>query len=103
MPVPKLYPENVYGNPPTEFDDDVQKLAEKVQEAVKGWGTDENALIRELGDEPADMRVKLYHCYKEKYGKDLQEVMKSELGSGNLGTCMQVSRHWESYCRIVFW
>jgi hypothetical protein len=90
MPVPKLYPENVYGNPPTEFDDDVDKLAETVSEAVKGWGTDENSLIRNLGDEPADMRVKLYYCYKEKFGDDLREVMKAELGSRNLGMCMQV-------------
>lgn len=90
MPVPKLYPENVYGNPPTEFDDKVNKLAEKVSESVKGWGTDENALIRELGDEPADVRVNLYHCYKEKFGDDLREVMQSELGNKNLGTCMQL-------------
>jgi annexin A13 len=52
--------------------------------------TDENTLIRELGDEPADMRVKLYYCYKEKYGKDLQQVMKSELGSNDLGTTLQL-------------
>jgi hypothetical protein len=90
MPVPKLYPENVYGNPPTEFDETVAQLAETVQEAVKGFGTDENSLIAQLGDEPSDMRVKLYHCYKKKFGEDIREVMKSELGNGNLGTCMQV-------------
>ena len=52
--------------------------------------SDENTLIRELGDEPADMRVKLYYCYKEKYGKDLQIVMKSELGSNALGMTLQL-------------
>ena len=52
--------------------------------------SDENALIREVGDEPADMRVKLYYCYKEKYGKDLQMVMKSELGSNALGMTLQL-------------
>jgi hypothetical protein len=91
MPVPKLYPEDVYGNPPTEFDDVVNELAEKVQEAVKGFGTDENSLIQNLGDETAAMRVKLYYCYKEKFGDDICEVMESELGNNKLGKCMQVS------------
>jgi hypothetical protein len=52
--------------------------------------SDKNTLIRELGDEPADMRVKLYYCYKDKYGKDLQMVMKSELGSNALGLTLQL-------------
>jgi hypothetical protein len=51
---------------------------------------DKNTLIRELGDEPADMRVKLYYCYKDKYGKDLQMVMKSDLGSNALGLTLQL-------------
>ena len=91
MPATKLYPDNVYENPPTEFSDDIQELAEKVRKAVKGWGTDEGALIRELGDEPASRRVDLYYCYKEKFGDDLCEVMESELGNKNFGKCMQVS------------
>jgi hypothetical protein len=54
--------------------------------------TDENSLIRELGDEPAENRVKLYYCYKEKYEKDIQAVMRSELGSRSLGMAMQVRK-----------
>ena len=92
----KLYPSNVYDNPPTEFEDHITDLAEKIHKAVKGFGTDENALIRELGDEPADNRVKLYYCYKSKYGKDLMEVMESELGNRPLGFTMQVRRHVKS-------
>jgi hypothetical protein len=49
-------------------------------------------LIRELGDEPAENRIKLFYCYKEKYGKDIQAVMKSELGSRSLGMAMQVRK-----------
>jgi hypothetical protein len=86
----KLYPDNVYENPPTEFEDSIVELAEKINKAVEGWGTDENALIRELGDEPAENRVNLYYCYKEKYENDLQAVMKSELGSRSLGMAMQL-------------
>jgi hypothetical protein len=88
----KLYPANVYENPPTEFDDKVVHLAEAVHKSVKGFGTDENTLITELGDEPAYIRAQLYYCYKQKYGQELRRVMESELGSGgNLGMCMQVS------------
>ena len=86
----KLYPETVYENPPTEFDERIVELAEKVREAVKGWGTDENALIREVGDENAADRLALYYCYKEQFGDDLKKVMESELGNGDLGLCMQV-------------
>jgi hypothetical protein len=35
----KLYPDNVYANPPTEFEDAIVELAEKIQKAVKGFGT----------------------------------------------------------------
>ena len=87
----KLYPDAVYETPPTEFDDHIVELAGKVREAVKGWGTDENALLREMGDENAENRLALYHCYQQQYGDDLRAVMDSELGDGNLGLCMQVS------------
>ena len=86
----RLYPANVYEDPPTEFNDHVNDLAERVHKAVQGWGADENALIQELGDETPGNRVKLYHCYKDKFGKDLMEVMESELGNRPLGFTMQV-------------
>ena len=35
----KLYPENVFANPPTEFEDDIVGLAEKIHRAVAGFGT----------------------------------------------------------------
>jgi hypothetical protein len=86
----KFYPSSVYDTPPTEFDDSTVELVEKIHEAVKGFGTDENVLIRELGDESADSRLKAYYCYQDKYGKDLREVMDGELGDNNLGFAMQL-------------
>jgi hypothetical protein len=35
----KLYPDNVYANPPTEFEGAIVDLAEKIHKAVKGFGT----------------------------------------------------------------
>lgn len=90
MTVPKLYPKSVYDHPPSNFDDVTEALAAKVKNAVAGFGTDEDSLIRELGDEPADHRMKLYFCYKEKYGDDLDKVMQKEMGKGSIGKCMQV-------------
>jgi hypothetical protein len=68
----------------------VDELCEKIRKATKGWGTDEDALINELADEPADIRVQMYHCYKKKYDTEVHKVMKSELGSGKLGMAMQL-------------
>jgi hypothetical protein len=104
MTVPKLYPKSVYAHPPSDFDDVTEALAAKVKNAVAGFGTDEDTLIRELGDEPADHRLKLYYCYKEKFGDDLDKVMQKEMGKGNVGKCLQVrstKRKTEIYTSFV--
>jgi Annexin len=109
MTVPKLYPKSVYAHPPSDFDNVTEELAVKVKNAVAGFGTDEDTLIRELGDEPADHRLKLYYCYKEKFGDDLDKVMQKEMGKGNVGKCLQVraTRHRFSlfleYIGYTFW
>jgi hypothetical protein len=35
----QLYPDSVFDNPPTEFEDEIEELAEKIHKAVKGFGT----------------------------------------------------------------
>jgi hypothetical protein len=102
MTAPKLYPKSVYAHPPSDFDNVTEELAVKVKNAVAGFGTDEDALIRELGDEPADHRLKLYYCYKEKFGDDLDKVMQKEMGKGNVGKCMQVRTTQISFEYMVY-
>lgn len=49
---------------------------------MKGFGTDENAIIELLGNRSCKQRVPLVRAYKTTYGKDLVSDIKSEI-SGN--------------------
>ncbi|XP_007941602.1 annexin A13 [Orycteropus afer afer] len=56
--------------------------AKRLNKACKGIGTDESAIIEILSSRTSDERQQIKHKYKATYGKDLEEVLKSEL-SGN--------------------
>ncbi|XP_063087205.1 annexin A13 [Cavia porcellus] len=61
---------------------DVDRDAKKLHKACKGIGTDEAAIIEILSSRTSDERQQIKQKYKTKYGKNLEEVLKSEL-SGN--------------------
>ncbi|XP_021039692.1 annexin A13 [Mus caroli] len=61
---------------------DADRDAKKLYKACKGMGTDEAAIIEVLSSRTSEERQQIKQKYKEKYGKDLEEVLKSEL-SGN--------------------
>ncbi|EDL29304.1 annexin A13 [Mus musculus] len=61
---------------------DADRDAKKLYKACKGMGTDEAAIIEVLSSRTSEERQQIKQKYKEKYGKDLEEVLNSEL-SGN--------------------
>ncbi|XP_006830754.1 PREDICTED: annexin A13 [Chrysochloris asiatica] len=61
---------------------DVDRDAKKLNKACKGMGTDEAAIIDILSSRTSEQRQQIKNKYKATYGKDLEEVLKSEL-SGN--------------------
>ncbi|VFV34675.1 annexin a13 [Lynx pardinus] len=58
---------------------DVNQDAKMLNEACKGMGTDEAAIIEILSSRTSDERQQIKQKYKATYGKDLEEVFKSEL------------------------
>uniref|UniRef100_A0A4W6EX65 Annexin n=1 Tax=Lates calcarifer TaxID=8187 RepID=A0A4W6EX65_LATCA len=73
---------------------------EVLRKAMKGFGTDENAIIELLGSRTNKQRVPMVAAYKTTYGKDLIHDLKSEL-TGNfekLVLAMMMSpAHFDAY------
>ncbi|KAG5402203.1 hypothetical protein IGI04_016810 [Brassica rapa subsp. trilocularis] len=53
--------------------------SETLNQAFRGWGTDEKAIIRVLGKRNGSQRKRIRESYREIYGKDLIDVLTSEL------------------------
>ncbi|XP_071483496.1 uncharacterized protein [Diadema antillarum] len=73
-------------NPVSRFDP--QADAEKLRKAMKGLGTDEQAIIDVLTARSNDQRQKIARQFKQMFGKDLIKELKSEL-SGKLWDVVQ--------------
>ncbi|XP_064572970.1 annexin A7 [Zonotrichia leucophrys gambelii] len=62
---------------------DAERDAEILRKAMKGFGTDEQAIINVVANRSNDQRQKIKAAFKTMYGKDLIKDLKSEL-SGNV-------------------
>jgi len=65
-------------------------ICEQIHKACKGWGTNEDTLIRVLGSKSPSERFFINKRYQEVYGKDLDDLMKSECGSGDFGFALRL-------------
>jgi len=57
-----------------------EAVAEDLRKAMKGLGTDEKAIIEALANITNDQRLTLKAAFKQMYGRDLIDDLKSELG-----------------------
>ncbi|KAL2818042.1 hypothetical protein BJX63DRAFT_384361 [Aspergillus granulosus] len=80
-PVPA--PASLGYDPDQRASGDASKEADALRKAMKGWGTDEAALINVLAKpDPLQMAL-IRHTYMERIGRNLEKDLKSEL-SGDL-------------------
>ncbi|KAL3490251.1 hypothetical protein BJX62DRAFT_207696, partial [Aspergillus germanicus] len=80
-PVPA--PPSLGYDPDQRASGDASKEADALRKAMKGWGTDEAALINVLAKpDPLQMAL-IRHTYMERHGRNLEKDLKSEL-SGDL-------------------
>ena len=91
MTVP-LYPQVIYKGDlsPAAAGHEVDKKIKEINEACKGFGTDELHLIEVLGNCSLKQRALIAAKYEDVYGKDLKTVMKKECGKGDFGTALQL-------------
>ena len=53
-----------------------------IREAVKGWGTDDTALIRALATRNKRALARVNIGYRERFETPLQDLIEKELGTG---------------------
>lgn len=87
-----LYPEVAFEEDltPDDIGEDIVEKCNAIQKACKGWGTDEDALIQELGLTTAEERMKIPVKFKQvTEGDDLKTLMRKECGKGDFGLALQ--------------
>ena len=78
---------SLLGDP--EYYPEIDEYVEKIREATKGLGTDEDALIQTLGSRDIHERYLIAYRYKETYNQDLKTLMRKET-SGNFGVLIKL-------------
>lgn len=68
---------------PSEAKDEAVAMADQIQKAIKGWGTDEDALIRELAGNTRSQVAKARAMFDKKFDKPIVKAIEEDT-SGKL-------------------
>jgi len=87
----KLYPDIISEGDlsPDMVLSEVDEICNAISEACKGFGTNEEALLKAMGSQTPEQRCKVHIRYKEIFGKELKDVIKSEAGKRPFGQALQ--------------
>ncbi|GAX29391.1 hypothetical protein FisN_16Hh169 [Fistulifera solaris] len=87
-----LYPPIIHEGDlsPDSFGNEVDQVCQEIHAACKGFGTDEDRLLKAMGSMSPETRYKVALRYKELFGKELVKVMESECGNRNFGFALQL-------------
>jgi len=84
-----LYPPGVTDSSPDLSGDALEEIITEIHDAFKGFGTNEKRLLRVMGQQTPSQRCKVHLAYKQKYGKELKDDMKKEVGGRAFGQALQ--------------
>jgi len=80
---------------------DAEKDAGAMKDAMRGWGCNNQAITHILGNRTANQRHEIETAYKNLYGKDLIEDLKSELGGNFERLVIALMHTWPQHCARV--
>lgn len=80
---------------------DAEKDAADLKAAMRGFGCNNEAITVILGNRTANQRHEIETAYKNLYGKDLQEDLKSELGGNFERLVIALMHPWPQFCASV--
>ncbi|KAL7537291.1 hypothetical protein ACHAXR_009089 [Thalassiosira sp. AJA248-18] len=69
---------------------DIADICSDIRAGTKGWGTDEDALIKALGSIGPIERYQVAKHFEETHEINLAKLMKKENGNGSLGKALQL-------------
>lgn len=75
--------------------------AAALKEAFKGFGSDNEEVTKILGNRTANQRHAIKEAYKNLYGRDLMDDLKSELGGKFERLVLALMYPWPQFCARV--
>jgi len=80
---------------------DAEKDAGALKSAMKGFGCDNDEITKIMGNRTANQRHEIGEAYKNLFGRDLIDDLKSELGGNFERLVIALMHPWPQFCARV--